>query len=228
MTLPEGALELAQYIDHTQLKPQARREDIEQLCSEALEYGFYSVCVNGVWVPYCRSILSGSEVRISAVVGFPLGAASSAVKAYEASVAVDEGATEIDMVVPVGHLLDRADEIVLDHIRAVVKAVQGRALVKVILETGLLDDELIKMGCKLAEKAGAHFVKTSTGFGAGGATEADVRLMRSSVSPSLGVKASGGIRDRQAAMQMIAAGATRLGTSAGVAIVRGESGTAAY
>ena len=217
---PDAAV-LARYIDHTLLKPEAGRKDIERLCEEALRHRFYSVCVNSVWVPVCREALAGSEVRISTVCGFPLGAAASKAKAFEAQQAAEEGAEEIDMVLQVGRLRDGDRDAVRRDIGEVVAAVRGRAIVKVIIETALLTDEQKVLACRLAEEAGAHFVKTSTGFGPGGATENDVRLMRGSVSPHIGVKASGGIRDLDAALRMIAAGATRLGTSAGVAIMNG-------
>jgi len=213
---------IARFIDHTLLKPGATSADIGKLCREAMEHRFYSVCVNGSWVSYCKEQLAGSNVAVSAVVGFPLGAMSTRVKAFEAAEAVEEGASEIDMVLPVGALLDGRYGVVNYDIGAVVRAVEGRAIVKVILETGLLSDEQKAEACRVAEAAGAHYVKTSTGFGAGGATEADIRLMRASVAPDIGVKASGGIRDRETAILMLNAGATRLGTSAGIAIVSGS------
>lgn len=212
---------LAKYIDHTLLKPQATEADIARLCEEARTYGFHSVCVNGVWVDYCRERLAGSSVRISAVVGFPLGASDPRVKAFEAATAVEDGASEIDMVLSVGHVLQGRFGVVANDIAGVVRAVEGRAIVKVILETGLLDDTQIAEACRVAEAAGAHYVKTSTGFGPGGATEEHVRLMRASVSPTIGVKAAGGIRDGRTARRLLAAGANRLGTSTGVAILAG-------
>lgn len=221
--------QLAAYIDHTLLKADATPEAIIQLCEEARRYGFYSVCVNSGWVPLCVRTLEGSGVRVSAVVGFPLGANASEVKAFEAARAAEAGAAEIDMVMQIGGLLGGDEAYFREDIRAVVEAVAGRAIVKVILETGLLSDEQKRAACRLAEEAGAHFVKTSTGFGPGGATAADVALMRASVSPGVRVKASGGIRDRETALAMIAAGADRLGTSAGAAIVAGkESGRSGY
>ena len=219
---------LARYIDHTLLKPEAGAAAIERLCGEAIECGFRTVCVNGRWVPLCAKLLSGTPVGVSAVVGFPLGAGMSEVKAYEAETAVRAGASEIDMVLPVGALLDGDEAGVFADIRQVVDAVKGKAIVKVILETGLLNDGQKRTACRLAEQAGAHFVKTSTGFGPGGATVEDVRLLRESVSPAIGVKASGGIRDFKTALAMIEAGATRIGTSSGVAIVSGASGAASY
>ena len=212
--------QLAGMIDHTLLKPDARRPAIEQLCREALEYGFASVCVNGAWVAYCRELLEGTDVKVAAVCGFPLGAMDAGAKAFEAARAAEQGAKEIDMVLQVGLLLDGRYREVEDDIRGAVEAVRDQAIVKVILETGLLDDGKIRDACLLAEQAGAHFVKTSTGFGPGGATEEHVRLMRSSVSSSMGVKASGGIRSLEAAIRMIEAGANRIGTSSGVAIMQ--------
>jgi deoxyribose-phosphate aldolase len=223
----QGA-DLARYIDHTLLKADAGQAAIEKLCKEAIQHQFYSVCVNSHWVPFCVGLLKGSNVKVSAVCGFPLGAMASEVKAYEAGWAVDQGAHDIDMVLPVGLLLQGNEEAVLRDIMMVVDAVGHRGIVKVILETGFLNDEQKKTACRLSEEAGAHFVKTSTGFGPGGATVEDIRLMRGSVSPSVEVKASGGVRDLQAAIAMIEAGATRLGTSSGIAIVSGATGSSGY
>lgn len=210
---------LAAYIDHTLLKADASAEAIEKLCREAVKHDFFSVCVNGVWVSHCRELLADSSVRISAVCGFPLGASEASVKAFEAAKAADQGAVEIDMVMQIGKLLDGDYAEVEADIRRVVKAVEGAAAVKVILETGVLNDEQKRTACKLAEQAGADYVKTSTGFGQGAATVEDIKLMRAAVSDHVGVKASGGIRDYETALSMIKAGATRLGTSAGVIIV---------
>lgn len=221
-------MNLASAIDHTYLKPDASKSDIERLCREAMEYQFKSVCVNGVWVRECAQLLSGTSVGISAVCGFPLGAAADAAKAYEAELAADDGASEIDMVMQIGLFLDGQYAAVEKDIRSVVNAVQGAAAVKVILETGYLTDEQIVEACKIAEQAGAHFVKTSTGFGPGGASVHHVRLMRSSVSDHVQVKASGGIRDYQTAVAMIEAGASRLGTSSGAAIMQGLTGSKSY
>lgn len=215
---------LAAYIDHTYLKPDATAAHIEKLCGEALEHQFRAVCVNGVWVRDCKRWLVGTPVSISAVCGFPLGAGASAAKAYEAELAADEGATEIDMVMQIGQFLEGRYAEVEADIRTIVNAVNGAAIVKVILETGYLSDEQIVEACKLAEQAGAHYVKTSTGFGPGGATVHHVRLMRGAVSEAVKVKASGGIRDYATAVAMIEAGAERLGTSSGVAIVSGAAG----
>lgn len=219
---------LPQYIDHTLLKADAGAAAVEKLCREALEHGFFSVCVNSAWVPFCAELLNGSAVKVSAVCGFPLGAMASEVKACEAGWAVAQGAHDIDMVLPVGPLLEGRHDAVRSDIAAVVEAVGGKGIVKVIIETGYLNDEQKRLACRLSEEAGAHFVKTSTGFGPGGATVEDVRLMRAAVSPRVQVKASGGVRDLAAALAMIEAGATRLGTSSGVALVRGTAGSGGY
>ena len=204
-------------IDHTILKADATEADVVRLCAEAKEYGFASVCVNSSFVPLVHTQLLGSGVKTCCVVGFPLGAMSTAAKAFEAKQARADGAQEIDMVIHVGALKEDRDNYVFDDIKAVVEAADG-ALVKVILETCLLTDAQKVRACELAVRAGAHFVKTSTGFGTGGATAYDVALMRKAVGPDIGVKASGGIRTRQDALNMINAGATRLGTSAGAAL----------
>lgn len=225
---------LAVYIDHTYLKPDATPATIQNLCEEAAQFGFYSVCVNGRWVSLCRELLDAlnkdktSQVGISAVCGFPLGAQRSSVKAFEAARAVADGATEIDMVITIGSLLIGDSKAVEDDIRAVVAAVEGQAIVKVIMETGMLTDEQKRLGCRIAEQAGAHYVKTSTGFGPGGATESDILLMRQSVSATIGVKASGSVRDYATAIKMIHAGATRIGTSSGAAIVQGSASNGSY
>jgi deoxyribose-phosphate aldolase len=219
---------LPAYIDHTLLKADATSAAMQKLCDEAMEYGFYSVCVNGVWVPFCKKALSGSDVRVSVVCGFPLGASASTVKAYEAAKAVESGAAEIDMVLQVGLLLDGNYDAVREDIRGVVQAVEGQAIVKVIFETCYLNEEQKIAACQLSEEAGAHFVKTSTGFGSAGAAVEDIRLMRANVAAKMGVKASGAVRDLKTALIMIDAGATRLGTSSGVAIMRGSSGASAY
>ncbi|SFL33219.1 deoxyribose-phosphate aldolase [Paenibacillus sp. 1_12] len=220
--------QLPSYIDHTLLKADATSSAVQKLCEEAMEYGFYSVCVNGVWVPFCKKALAGSSVGISVVCGFPLGASDPAVKAYEAAKAVEAGASEIDMVLQVGQLLEGNEDAVREDIRGVVKAVEGRAIVKVIFETGFLNEQQKITACRLSEEAGAHYVKTSTGFGAGGALVEDIRLMRANVSASIGVKASGAVRDLETALNMIEAGATRLGTSSGVAIMKGTSSSSSY
>ncbi len=211
---------LSQYIDHTLLKPEATEAQIVQLCQEAKEHNFYSVCVNSMYVPLCKKLLTGSTVKICSVVGFPLGAMASNAKAYETQLAVENGADEIDMVLSVGALKQGQIQYVEDDIRSVVQAASGR-IVKVILETCLLNDDEKKSACKAAMDAQANFVKTSTGFSTGGATLDDVRLMKSIVGSLLEVKASGGIKNAQQAKDMIAAGASRLGTSSGVTIVGG-------
>jgi len=216
--------DIARFIDHTLLKPGATEADIDKLCEEALRYRFYSVCVNGVWVAHCREKLAGSGVKISAVAGFPLGAGASRVKAFEAAAAAEDGAAEIDMVLSIGHLLEGRYGVVSHDIASVVRAVEGRAIVKVIFETGMLTTEQIAEACRVSEAAGAHYVKTSTGFGPGGATAEHIALMRESVSGTIGVKASGGIRDYETAVKMLEAGANRLGTSGGAAIVSGAAG----
>jgi deoxyribose-phosphate aldolase len=219
---------IASYIDHTYLKPDANAAVIERLCREGLRYGFRSVCVNGEWVKLCSELLRGSSVGVSAVCGFPLGAMATAAKAFEAELAAGDGASEIDMVMQIGPFLDGRFAQVEADIAAVVRAVQGQAVVKVILETGYLTDRQIVDACKLAEQAGARFVKTSTGFGPGQATAHHVKLMREAVSESVLVKASGGIRDYQTAVAMIEAGAARIGTSSGVAIMNSGQGADGY
>lgn len=208
---------LASYIDHTLLKADATEAQITRLCEEAREHRFASVCVNPRWVPLCARMLAGSGVNVCTVIGFPLGASSSAVKAAEARQAVEDGAGELDMVISVGDLKAGNDEYVREDIRGVVKAAAGKT-VKVIIEACLLTDEEKTCACKLAMAAGADFVKTSTGFSTGGATVHDVELMRAAVGPNFGVKAAGGIRTRQDALAMIVAGANRIGASAGIAI----------
>ncbi len=214
------AAQLAAYIDHTLLKPDATAKDIEKICAEAREHNFHSVCVNGTWVDHARTFLEETDIKIACVVGFPLGAMSGDVKRYEAEVAVDEGAQEIDLVLNIGRLKEGNDKYVLRELRDVVEAADERP-VKVILETCLLTREEKLRACELVLESGAHFVKTSTGFGAGGATIEDVKFLREAVGPKFGVKASGGIRDLKTALAMIEAGATRLGTSSGIAIVQG-------
>lgn len=213
------AEQLAGYFDHTLLKPAGTSSEVRKICDEAVEYGFISVCVNPVHVKMVKSILAATPVKVCSVVGFPLGANTSAVKAEETARAVAEGADEIDMVINVGALKDGNHHLVTEEIRGVVAAAGGR-VVKVIIETCLLTEEEKITACKLAREAGAHFVKTSTGFAGGGATEEDVALMRKTVGESMGVKASGGIKSLDDARRMIAAGADRLGASAGVAIMQ--------
>ncbi len=205
-------------IDHTILKATATRADIERLCDEAIEHNFASVCVNTCWVPLCAERLANSEVEVCCVVGFPLGAMATDPKAYEARWAVDNGADEVDMVLNVGWLLAGEDDAVRADIAAVVEAAQGRC-VKVILETCYLNDEQIERACRLSVEAHATFVKTSTGFGTGGATVHDVALMAKAVNGAAKVKASGGIHTAEEAAAMVEAGADRIGTSSGIAIV---------
>jgi deoxyribose-phosphate aldolase len=220
-------LQLAAYIDHTLLKPDASPAQIEQLCAEAREHKFFSVCVNGSWVAAARHFLDDTDVKVASVVGFPLGAMSSDVKRYETEVAVDDGAQEIDVVLNIARLKAGDDKYVLRELVDVVEAADERT-VKVILETCLLTEVEKIRACQLVVESGAHFVKTSTGFSTAGATIADVKLMRETVGPKFGVKASGGIRDAQTALAMIAAGATRIGTSNGIAIVKGLAGGGSY
>ena len=214
---------LASLIDHTLLKPDAPREEVTQLCREAAQFCFASVCVNPNWVSLCRELLRGSGVKVCTVIGFPLGAHLPDVKAYEARRAVEQGAEEVDMVINIGALKSKDYALVEQDIHGVVSAVGKNTLVQVILETALLTREEKIMGCTLAKAAGADYVKTSTGFGGGGATVEDIQLMRETVGPEMGVKASGGVRTRDDAEKLVAAGATRLGASAGVKIVRGEA-----
>ncbi len=212
---------LNKYFDHTLLKPEATGEQIDKLCQEALEWDFYSVCVNSCYVARCTDYLMGSDVKVAAVVGFPLGAATSASKAFETEEACMDGAREIDMVLNVGKFKSFDYDYVRDDIKAVVVAAEKYgAIVKVILETCLLTDEEIVEACKLAKESGASFVKTSTGFNTAGATPEHVALMRETVGNTIGVKASGGIRDLETALKMIESGADRLGASASVNIMK--------
>jgi deoxyribose-phosphate aldolase len=208
-------------IDHTCLKPDATAKDIEKLCAEARENSFWGVCVNGSWVQYARQVLEGFDAKVISVVGFPLGAMSPDAKCVETECAIRDGAQEIDFVLNIGRLKQDDGHYVRNEIADVVKTAGGRP-VKAIIEACLLSKEEKIRACLLAREGGAQFVKTSTGFGAGGATVADVRLMREIVGPDFGVKASGGIRDLKTAVAMIEAGATRLGTSASVAIIKGD------
>ena len=222
----KGSMSVARMVDHTLLKPNATQEEVAKLCEEARSFCFASVCVNPTYVALCSKLLAGSGVKVCTVIGFPLGSTTPTVKAIEARDAIANGADEVDMVINVGALKSGNDAQVFDDIRAVRDASRGRVL-KVILETSLLSNEEKVRACALAKKAEADFVKTSTGFGGGGATAEDIRLMRQTVGPLMGVKASGGIRDAKVAQEMIAAGATRLGTSASVAIVTDSGGSAA-
>ena len=219
--------DLAQFIDHTLLKPDATRAQIETLCAEAAEHNFATVCVNGSRVELAYSLLEDCDVQVAAVVGFPLGAMEADVKRYETEAAIDAGASEIDMVMNVGRFKDGDHDFIVREIRDVVEAADDR-VVKVILETCLLSDDEIVQACKLAVQAQAHFVKTSTGFGSAGATLEHVKLMRETVGQFAGVKAAGGIRNAADARAIIEAGATRLGTSGGVAIVSGADNSNGY
>ena len=212
---------LAKYIDHTLLKPQASLEQIKKVCDEARQHRFASVCVNPNYIGYVAKQLEGSGVAPCVVIGFPLGATIPEVKAAETKAVVTLGAKEVDMVINIGAVKSADWQLVKKDIEAVVEAARGNALVKVIIETCLLTDEEKVKACTVAKLAGADFVKTSTGFSTGGATEEDIKLMRQTVGPSMGVKASGGVRDYASAVTMIKSGATRLGTSSGVKIVTG-------
>jgi deoxyribose-phosphate aldolase len=225
MTSPLSAASLARYIDHTLLKPEATPAQIAQLCAEAREHGFAAVCINPVNVAQAAQLLKGTSVAVCTVVGFPLGAGLAEVKAYEAQQALSQGASEIDMVINIGALKAGLFDRVRDEIALMVRTCKAHtrpALVKVIIEACLLTDDEKVRACQIAQAAGADFVKTSTGFSSGGATLADVALMRRTVGPSMGVKAAGGVRTRAEAEAMIAAGATRIGTSSGVKLVQGS------
>lgn len=207
------------FIDHTLLKPQATCDQIIKLCAEAKEGDFMSVCVNPCWVSTCNRLLKDSDVKVCTVVGFPLGATSTYAKVDETKTAIFDGADEIDMVINIGKLKDREDEYVLDEIRR-IKLASADHVLKVIIETCLLTDEEKVRACRLAKEAGADYVKTSTGFSTGGATAEDIRLMRETVGPDMGVKASGGVKTREDMMKMIEAGASRIGTSNGVDLIK--------
>jgi deoxyribose-phosphate aldolase len=219
--------DLARYIDHTLLKPEATREELNKLCEEAKQFNFYSVCVNSSNVAYCKSLLRGSSVKVVAVVGFPLGAMSASSKAFETREAVKAGAEEIDTVLNIGAMKSKDYDTVLDDLRKTCEAARPKP-VKVILETSKLTLEEKIIACALSKTAGAHFVKTSTGFGGGGATADDVRLMKAVVGDEMEVKASGGVNSTEKAQEMIAAGATRIGASASVAIVQGKVSKSTY
>lgn len=213
-------MNVAKYIDHTVLKAVATVDDIKKLCSEAKEYGFYSVCVNGAYVSLCKSELQNTDVKIASVVGFPLGTMEISSKVYESKKAIQDGANEIDMVINVGMLKSKEYSYVEEEIRQIKQAI-GDNVLKVIIETRYLTEEEKKIACELSLKAGADFVKTSTGFGTGGATFEDVKLMKEVVSNKAQVKASGGVKDYETAVKYIELGATRLGTSSGIEIVKG-------
>ncbi|GAA2557654.1 deoxyribose-phosphate aldolase [Neomicrococcus aestuarii] len=224
-----SASELAQMIDHTLLKQNASREDILMVCDEAREYKFKSVCVNPLWVSTVREALAGTGVLTCSVIGFPFGATPTAVKVFETKQAIADGANEIDMVIDIAAALRGDREALVADISAIANAAhEGDAILKVIFETAMLTEEAKVLACEASVEAGADFVKTSTGFGGGGATVEDVALMRKTVGPDMGVKASGGVRSLEDALAMIEAGATRLGASSGIAIVRGELGESSY
>jgi deoxyribose-phosphate aldolase len=225
----EEARELASLIDHTLLKPDAVRADVETLCAEAARHGFASVCVNPSWIATCARALSKSRVKVCSVIGFPFGATLPEVKAFETKLVRDDGANEVDMVLNVGALKSGEDALVGRDIEGVVRAAGHNAVVKVILETAYLTDDEKQRACLLAKRAGAGFVKTSTGYAPGGATVEDIALMRRTVGERMGVKASGGIRDLTTALKMVEAGASRLGASASVKILEGaKAGGAGY
>ncbi|MED0674810.1 deoxyribose-phosphate aldolase [Aneurinibacillus thermoaerophilus] len=226
MTMEPG--KLATYIDHTLLKPETTAGMIDKLCQEAKEHRFFAVCINPYWVERAKQNLVGSDIKVATVIGFPLGASIAEVKAFEAARAIKDGADEIDMVINIGALKSGDDEAVLQDIAGVVAVAGDDALVKVIIETGLLTEEEKVRACRLSKEAGAHFVKTSTGFLGGGATVEDVALMRKTVGEEMGVKASGGVRTFEDAEAVIQAGATRIGTSGGVAIVQGGTNAEQY
>lgn len=215
-------MSIASYIDHTLLKQDATGQQIDQLCAEAAQYHFASVCVNPYYVSRCVKNLKGTDVKVCTVVGFPLGATTTETKVFETLQAIASGATEIDMVINVCALKSGHIKGVEQDIQALVAACEGQAILKVIIETCLLTDEEKVLACQIAKRAGADFVKTSTGFSTGGATVEDIALMRETVGPDMGVKASGGIRDYAKAKAMVEAGATRIGASAGIAIVEAE------
>ncbi|WP_456273985.1 deoxyribose-phosphate aldolase [Bacillus sp. AK031] len=219
---------VAKMIDHTLLKPESTKEQVTKICAEAKEFGFASVCVNPAWVKYSAEQLAGTDVKVCTVIGFPLGATTSETKAFETKDAIEKGATEVDMVINIGALKDGNDDLVKQDIQAVTAAAKGKALTKVIIESSLLTDEEKERACRLSVEAGADYVKTSTGFSTGGATVEDIRLMRKTVGPDIGVKASGGVRSVEDAQNMIEAGATRIGASSGVQIVQGLTSESDY
>ncbi|MGW6194331.1 deoxyribose-phosphate aldolase [Bacillus cereus] len=216
-------MNIAKLIDHTILKPNSTKEDVMKVIEEAKQYKFASVCINPTWVKLAAEELAGHGVDVCTVIGFPLGASTTETKAFETKDAIAKGATEVDMVINVGALKDGDNEFVEKDIYEVVQAAKGKALVKVIIETCLLTDEEKVRACELSVKSGADFVKTSTGFSTGGATAEDIALMRKTVGPNVGVKASGGVRTREDADKMVEAGASRVGASASVAIVLNDA-----
>lgn len=222
MNLDLSPKAMAKYIDHTILKPDASLAQVKKVCDEAKEYNFASVCVNTGYVKFVAEQLAGTDVKPCVVVGFPLGACTTEAKAFEAKDAIEKGAKEVDMVINIGAIKSNDWDLVEKDIAALVDTCKGKALLKVILETCLLTDEEKVKACQICKKVGADFVKTSTGFSTGGATVEDVKLMRETVGPEMGVKASGGVRTYEDAVAMIKAGASRLGASSGVAIVSGK------
>lgn len=220
--------ELSKFIDHTVLKAETSEKAVEKVCKEALEYKFASVCINPCNVKLASKLLEGSKVKVCTVIGFPLGANTSKVKAFETEDAIANGAHEVDMVINIGKLKDKDYDYVREDIKAVVNAAKGKALTKVIIETCLLTDEEKVKACELAKEAGADFVKTSTGFSTGGATPADIKLMRETVGPEMGVKASGGVRNIDDAEAVIKNGATRIGASSSIDIVEGRTSKSNY
>jgi len=223
-----STVDIASYIDHTLLKPEASADQIKKLCEEAKEYKFYSVCINSSWVPLAAKLLRGTGVKVCAVVGFPLGAMDSRIKNYEARSAIENGASEIDMVLNIGALKAKDYKTVEEDIRWVLRGCRGTTVLKVIIETALLSEEDKIAACEIVKKSGAHFVKTSTGFSKAGATVEDVALMKRIVGPKVQVKAAGGVSSVEDALKMIRAGASRLGTSSGVKLVKGEKSTSSY
>jgi deoxyribose-phosphate aldolase len=219
---------LARMIDHTILKPEACEEAVRKVCEEALKYKFASVCINPGNIALAASMLQGSEVKVCTVIGFPLGANTTEVKTFETTDAINKGAQEVDMVINIGKLKSKDYDYVKEDIQAVVNASKSKALTKVIIETSLLTDEEKVTACRLAKEAGADFVKTSTGFSGGGATPQDIKLMRETVGPDMGVKASGGVRSYEDAIKVIEAGATRIGASASIAICEGGISNSTY
>lgn len=220
--------ELARYIDHTLLKPGSVKSQFEQLCNEAIQYKFYSVCVNSGWVEFVAKKLRGTGVKVCSVIGFPLGEMETRSKAFEARNAIEHGANELDMVINIGALKSRNLKLVEEDIRAIKRASRSNTILKVIIETSLLTDEEKILACEIAKKADADFVKTSTGFSTSGATVADIALMRRIVGPNMGVKASGGITDYNKAVALIRAGANRLGCGSSVAVVTGATAQGSY
>lgn len=215
-------MDLKKYIDHTILKPDTTEDEVKKICTEAIKYNFASVCVNPYYAAFVNKKLKGTGIKTCVVVGFPLGANTKEVKAFETNQAIENGAEEVDMVINIGALKDKNYQVVKEDIHAVINAAKGRAIIKVIIETCLLTTGEKEAICEIAKGAKVDFVKTSTGFSKGGATESDVLLMRNIVGKNIGVKASGAVRDYKTAMLMIEAGANRIGTSNGIAIVSGD------